>query len=171
MKNVAEDGDVEGEPMPVTDRAPRDTAPGNTRNQHDMRLSVLNYPLAGWVDAVVMNLCMGHAVVVQLEDMARASYQPLAEAMRTVIPVELRHAELAEEGLTRLGAQGQGAAIADSLTYWRPRVAVIFGDPSADRMEQLRAWGLRHAAAHEMRADWEARLDAALSRLGLTEAA
>ncbi|MGP6087875.1 Phenylacetic acid catabolic protein [Antarctobacter jejuensis] len=156
---------------PWTDRAPRDTAPGNTRNQHDMRLSVLNYPLAGWADAVVMNLCMGHAVVVQLEDMARASYQPLAEAMREVLPGERRHAELAEEGLTRLASQGQGAAIAESLAYWRPRVAVIFGDPSEERMSQLRAWGLRHAAAAEMRADWEVRLDAALSRLGLTEAA
>lgn len=156
---------------PWTDRAPRDATPGNTRNRHDMRLSVLNYPLAGWTDAVVMNLCMGQAVVVQLEDMVRASYQPLAEVLRAVLPVERRHTELAEEGLARLATQGQGAAMADSLTYWRPRVALIFGDPSEARMKQLRAWGLRHASATEMRAEWEARLDAALTRLDLTETA
>lgn len=156
---------------PWTDRVARDTAPGNTRNRHDMRLSVFNYPLAGWTDAVAMNLCMGHAVFVQLEDMALASYQPLAEAMREVIPAERRHTELAEEGLSRLSDQGKGAEIAEALAYWRPRVAMIFGDPSEDRMAQLRAWGLRHASAAEMRGAWEARLDAALDRLGLTQAA
>ncbi|SMX43073.1 Phenylacetic acid catabolic protein [Maliponia aquimaris] len=156
---------------PWTDRLPRDTAPGNPRSAHDMRLSVFNYPLAGWTDAVVMNLTMGHAVCVQLEDMAQGSYQPLAEALREVLPAERRHTELAEEGLARLIAQGQGAQIAQALAYWRPRVAVIFGDPSQDRMAQLRAWGLRHASAAEMRGTWETRLDAALARLGLTEPA
>ncbi|MBV7397221.1 Phenylacetic acid catabolic protein [Mameliella sediminis] len=156
---------------PWSDRLPRDTAPGSQRNAHDMRLSVFNYPLDGWADAVVMNLCMGHAVAVQLEDMSRSSYQPLAEALREVAPRERRHTELAEEGLARLTEQGQGAAIAQSLAYWRPRVAAIFGDPSDDRMAQLTAWGLRHGTAAEMRATWEARLDAALGRLGLTEAA
>lgn len=156
---------------PWTDRLPRDTAPGSTRSAHDMRLSVFNYPLDGWADAVVMNLLMGHAVSVQLEDMARVTYQPLAEALREVLPVERRHTELAEEGLERLVGEGQGTAIADSLSYWRPRVAAVFGDPSEDRIAQLQAWGLRHASASEMRAEWEKRLDAALTRLGLTETA
>ncbi|WP_417210490.1 Phenylacetic acid catabolic protein [Antarctobacter sp.] len=154
---------------PWTDRLPRDTAPGSARSAHDMRLSVFNYPLTGWADAVVMNLCMGHAVAVQLDDMMRASYQPLAEAIREVAPRERRHTELAEEGLAWLAEQRLGAAIADSLSYWRPRVAAIFGDPSDDRLAQLKAWGLRHATAAEMRQGWEARLDAALDRLGLTQ--
>lgn len=156
---------------PWTDRLPRDTAPGSARSAHDMRLSVFNYPLAGWADAVVMNLSMGHAVAVQLDDMMRASYQPLAEAIREVASRERRHTELAEEGLARLAEQGQSAAIADSLAYWRPRVAAIFGDPSDDRMAQLKAWGLRHATAAEMRDAWETRLGAGLDRLGLTQAA
>ena len=154
---------------PWTDRLPRDTAPGSARSAHDMRLSVFNYPLQGWADAVVMNLCMGHAVAVQLDDMMRVSYQPLAEAIREVTPCEARHTELAEEGLARLEAQGQGAAIADSLSYWHPRVAAIFGDPSTERQAQLRGWGLRHAAAAQMRAEWDARLNAALDRLNLTQ--
>ncbi|XDA99977.1 Phenylacetic acid catabolic protein [Sulfitobacter sp. LCG007] len=156
---------------PWKDRAPRDTLPGSQRSKHDLRLSVLNYPLAGWTDAVAMNLCMGLAVNVHLEEMSRVSYQPLAEAIRSAAPVEAHHAELAEEGLARLRDQGKQDKIADSLAYWQPRVAAIFGDAGEDRMAQLKAWGLRHRTASEMRADWEKRLAAALGRLGLRNAA
>jgi 1,2-phenylacetyl-CoA epoxidase catalytic subunit len=156
---------------PWTDRLPRDTAPGRTRNAHDMRLSVLNYPLVGWTDAVVMNFCMGHAVGVQLEDMLRVSYQPLAEAIREIAPVERRHTELAEEGLARLMAEGQGAEIAEALDYWMPRVAVVFGDPSEARMAQLLDWGLRQGPAAGLCALWQQRTAAALDRLGLSYAA
>lgn len=148
---------------PWTDRLPRATAPGRARSAHDMRLSVLNYPLAGWTDAVVMNLCMGLAVGVQLEDIVQVSYQPLAEALREIAPVEARHAELAEEGLARL----EPGEIAASLDYWRPRVAAVFGDASPERMAQLSAWGLRRASGTDMRAAWENRLAAALARTGL----
>ena len=152
---------------PWTDRLPRDTAPGRTRSAHDMRLSVLNYPLDGWVDAVVMNFCTGHAVAVQLADMVQVSYQPLAEALRDVAPVEAHHTELAEEGLARLMTQGESDAIAASLAYWQPRVAAIFGDPPAERLAQMKAWGLRHRTAEEMRTDWEARLAAGMERCGV----
>ena len=150
---------------PWDDRLPRDTAPGSTRSAHDMRLSVLNYPLDGWADAVVMNLCMGLAVGVQLEDMTRVSYQPLAEALREIAPVEAHHAELAEEGLARLIGDGRGARIKASIAYWHPRVSAIFGDASPERMAQLGAWGLRRTPGAEMRREWEARVTAALSRL------
>ncbi|KUF10380.1 Phenylacetic acid catabolic protein [Pseudoponticoccus marisrubri] len=150
---------------PWTDRLPRETEPGRTRSAHDMRLSVFNYPLAGWTDAVTMNLVMGLAVDVQLRDLAQASYQPLAEAIRGLAPREARHTELAEEGLARLAAQGQRAAIAESVAYWRPRVAAMFADPAPERMAQLRGWGLRHADAAQMRAAWEGALDEALARV------
>lgn len=153
---------------PWTDRLPRDTAPGSTRSAHDMRLSVLNYPLEGWTDAVVMNFCTGHAVAVQLSDMLQVSYQPLAEALREVAPVEAHHTELAEEGLERLVANGEQETVAASLAYWQPRVAAIFGDPPAERMAQMKAWGLRHRSATEMRADWEDRISAGCRRCGLT---
>ncbi|MDW4496454.1 Phenylacetic acid catabolic protein [Sulfitobacter sp. D35] len=156
---------------PWTDRLPRDTEPGSTRSAHDMRLSVLNYPLDGWADAVTMNLCMGLAVTVQLDEMGRVSYQPLAEAIREIAPVEAHHAELAEEGLARLIDQGEAEAVSASLAYWQPRVAAVFGDAAPDRMERLKAWGLRHRTATEMRSDWEGRLAAALARLGLKAAA
>lgn len=152
---------------PWTDRLPRDTAPGSTRSAHDMRLSVLNYPLQGWTDAVVMNFCTGHAVAVQLEDMIKVSYQPFAEAIRAIAPVEAHHTVLAEEGLARLAAQGAGDAIGESLDYWRPRVAAIFGDPPQERMTQLKAWGLRHRTASEMRQDWERRISEGMHRAGI----
>lgn len=152
---------------PWTDRLPRDAAADAKRSSHDMRLSVLNYPLEGWADAVAMHLVTGHAVVVQLEDMTRMSYQPFAEVLKDVLPRERRHVELAEEGVTRLLADGGAGNVRKSLDYWRPRAAAVFGDPSEARLAQLRGWGLRHAGAEEMRADWEARLGAALERIGL----
>ena len=152
---------------PWTDRLPRDTAPGSTRSAHDMRLSVLNYPLDGWTDAVTMNLCMGLAVGVQLDDLSQLSYQPLAEAIRAIAPIEARQAELAEEGLARLIEQGAAGDIRQSLTYWHPRVAAVFGDVSTDRMDQLRNWGLRSATGSDMAEAWKTRMDAALTRLKL----
>ncbi len=152
---------------PWSDRLPRDTPPGSTRSAHDMRLSVLNYPLNGWADAVVMNLCMGLAVGVQMEDMIQVSYQPLSETLREIAPIETRHAELAEEGLARLIAAGAQPQINESLTYWRPRVAAVFGDVGPERLALLRGWGLRHRTGGEMKAAWENRLGAALTRLGV----
>ncbi|MEY8830275.1 Phenylacetic acid catabolic protein [Sedimentitalea sp. XS_ASV28] len=152
---------------PWTSRLPRDSEIGSRRSEHDMRLSVLNYPLDGWVDAVTMNLCMGLAVGQQLGELQQVSYQPLADAIRRVAPIETRHVELAEEGLARLVEQGQSDAIATSVAYWRPRVEPMFGDVPQERFEQLRNWGLRHRSNGELGASWNAQLDKSLDRLGL----
>ena len=140
---------------------------GASRSQHDMRLAVFNYPLEGWGDAVMMNLLMGTAVGVQMGDFRRLSYQPLAEAFRAVAPVEARHAELAEEGLERLLAEGEGAALQASAAYWWPRVAASFGSGSEERHEALKAMGLRQRPNAELRAEWESAAKARLERLGL----
>ncbi|WP_306045759.1 Phenylacetic acid catabolic protein [Nioella sp. MMSF_3534] len=155
---------------PWTARLARDADIGAVRGDHDMRLAVFNYPLDGWGDAVVMNLLMGRAVVAQLADMQMVSYQPLAEAFRAVAPVELRHAELAEEGLDRLVSEGQGAALQASVAYWWPRVAASFGQGDPARFDQLRAMGLRHASRGELFSRWQAEAGAALSRVGLNAA-
>jgi len=153
---------------PWAARLDRDADIGAQRVEHDMRLAVFNYPLAGWGDAVVMNLLMGRAVVVQLGDMQMVSYQPLAGAFRAIAPVELRHAELAEEGLARLLSEGQGAALQASVAYWWPRVAASFGQGDAARYDQLRAMGLRHAERGALLSRWQAEAEAALSRVGLS---
>lgn len=152
---------------PWTDRLPRDTAPGSSRSTHDMRLSVMNYPLEGWTDAVVMNLCMGLGVCVQLEEMAQVSYQPFASAIKEVLPVEARHAELAEEGLSGMIAEGLNTEIRASLDYWTPRVAAIFGKIKDDRLAQLQSLGLRKRNGDVMLSDWQQRLDQALERIGI----
>lgn len=153
---------------PWTARLSRDSDIGSARSDHDMRLAVFNYPLAGWGDAVVMNLLMGRAVVVQLSDMQMVSYQPLAEAFRAIAPVELRHAELAEEGLERLLSEGQGGGLQTSVAYWWPRVSASFGAGDAARFDQLRAMGLRHADRGALLSRWQAEAGAALDRVGLT---
>ena len=140
---------------PWTDRLPRDTPPGAARSAHDMRLSVLNYPLEGWTDAVAMNLLTGLAVGVQLEEFTASSYQPFAEAIREVSPRERRHAELAAEGVRKLIDGGEGEAVRAAVGYWWPRVAESFGAGISGRAEALRAMGLRRRSNAEMRAGWE----------------
>ena len=153
---------------PWTARLPRDTAPG-ARPDHDLRLSVFAYPLHGWTDAVVMNLLQGTAVAVQLEDLARSSYQPLADAIRDIAPREARHAALAADGLSRLRATGTETGIlSQSVAYWWPRVAASFGNPSPDRQDMLRRLGLRNAFGDTQRTDWETRASTALAGIGLT---
>jgi len=153
---------------PWTARLPRDADIGAMRSDHDMRLAVFNYPLAGWADAVVMNLLMGHAVAVQMRDLARLSYQPLATVFREIAPREWHHAELAAEGLMRLMAEDGAETLQASVDYWWPRVAASFGSAaSADKDRQLRDFGLRFASGSAQLADWVAETSAVLGGLGL----
>lgn len=152
---------------PWTARLAREADIGATRGEHDMRLAVFNYPLTGWTDAVTMNLLMGRAVAVQMTDFALVSYQPLAEAFRAIAPVEAHHAELAEEGIAKLIANGETPAIEASLAYWWPRVAASFGATASAKADSLRAMGLRHVPNAELKARWEAETHAVLARLGL----
>ncbi len=77
----------------------RDADLGTVRQGGDMRLSVFHYPITGWTDAVVMNVLMGTATGVQMTELTRVSYAPLAEVFREIAPREARHAELGLEGL------------------------------------------------------------------------
>ena len=156
---------------PWTARLERDADIGQTRSKHDMRLAVFNYPLEGWADAVVMNLLMGSAVAVQLEELSHVSYQPLAEAFRTIQPIEAHHAELAEEGLMVL-VEAQGTeALQELVSYWWPRVAASFGSETSQKFEGLKAMGLRRTPNAELKARWEQTASAVLAKAGLKPAA
>lgn len=156
---------------PWTARLDRDADIGQTRSAHDMRLAVFNYPLAGWLDAVVMTLLMGRAVAVQMQDFQTLSYQPLAEQFRAIAPVEARHTALALEGLDELlKADGRTEAQA-SVDYWLPRVAASFGAASPDKISNLKAMGLRKTAPADQKARWRADIDRTLADLGLKAAA
>lgn len=153
---------------PWTARLSRDADIGARRSQSDMRLSVFNYPLQGWTDAVIMNLLMGSAVDVQLGEFARVSYQPLAEAFRQVAPIEARHTELAQEGLARLSETGADMSDAQaSADYWWPRVAVSFGNENSSCSEALQAFGLRHDSNTDLRTRWESATGDILQNLGI----
>jgi 1,2-phenylacetyl-CoA epoxidase catalytic subunit len=153
---------------PWTARLDRGADIGTSRSEQDMRLAVFNYPLDGWADAVVMNLLMGRAVAVQMAEFSMVSYQPLAEAFRAIAPIEARHAELAEEGVTKLLETADKAALQASVDYWWPRVAASFGSASSEKAENLKAMGLRKAANADLKARWEAETRAILENLGLT---
>lgn len=152
---------------PWAARLDRDADIGANRTEHDMRLALFNYPLTGWTDAVVMNLLMGLAVDEQLQDMAKVSYQPLAEVLREITPREARHTELAREGVERLMSEDKRAEIEASIAYWWPRVAVSFSAASGEKTERLKAVGLRSVSGAEQRKAWERKAAAALAEFGL----
>lgn len=153
---------------PWADRLPRDTPPGTTRSAHDMRLSVLNYPIEGWVDAVVMNMLMGLAVGVHLSEFMRCSYQPFAEAIREVAPREQRHTELAIEGIEKLISKDESGQINDNIAYWWPRVSESFGIHATSRSQALIEMGLRTTSNAALHDQWIAQASEVLSGLGLT---
>ncbi|MEX0365072.1 MAG: Phenylacetic acid catabolic protein [Ruegeria sp.] len=152
---------------PWTARLERSADIGAARSEHDMRLAVFNYPLQGWVDAVVMNLLMSRAVVVQLAEFSMISYQPLAEAFRTIAPIEAHHGELALEGAVKLVEEGHAAGMQGSVDYWWPRVAASFGTGSSEKADSLREMGLRKSSNTELRTRWEAEAGSLLENLGL----
>lgn len=153
---------------PWTERLSRDADIGATRQGADMRLNVFHYPIEGWTDAVVMNVLMGLAVGIQLEEMTHVSYQPLADVFRAILPHEQRHCELGIEGLRRIVAdESQRAAVRASLAYWMPRVAASFGQAGSKRFEMLRRFGLRQRTNDALLADWQAATDAHLRDLGI----
>jgi 1,2-phenylacetyl-CoA epoxidase catalytic subunit len=153
---------------PWAARLPRAADIGARREGGDMRLSVFHYPLQGWTDAVVMNVLQGQAAVIQLAELQRVSYQPLAEVFRAIAPREARHAELGREGLARIAATEAGAAEARAaIAYWQPRVAAGFGSLASARFERLRRLGLRHRPNAELLADWQRATAAILADLGL----
>lgn len=154
---------------PWASRIGRDEDIGATRAGHDMRLSVFNYPLEGWIDAVVMNVLMGRAVTIQLGELARGSYQPLAQTFREILQREEEHANLAVAGLKRI-VQNPGArpAVDAAIAYWRPRVAATFGSVASRRFEQLKRFGLRQRPNEVLLSDWSDAVGRTLGELKLT---
>jgi 1,2-phenylacetyl-CoA epoxidase catalytic subunit len=153
---------------PWSARLPREASIGQSRHGSDMRLSVFHYPIQGWVDAVVMNVLMGLATEIQLEELTRVSYQPLAEAFREIAPREARHTALGIEGLGEIVATDGGREQARaSVDYWHPRVAESFGAAQSTRFGTLARLGLRHRQNSEQLADWQHRVTELLARFSL----
>lgn len=149
-------------------RVPRDAQLDAARRDGDMRLSVFHYPLTGWADAVVMNVLMGQAMQIQLTELTRLSYAPLAEVFREIAPRENRHFELGLEGLERLAADPASKAQLPALiAYWQPRVAATFGNPNSTRFDRLLAFGLRRSPNEELQSRWQHLIQEKLGLLGL----
>ncbi len=153
---------------PWAARLSRDADIGASRQGGDMRLSVFHYPLQGWVDAVVMNVLQGLAAVIQLQEFAKVSYQPLAEVFRAVAPRERRHYELGREGLAKIVETEDGREQARAaIAYWTPRVAAGFGPAKSTRFDTLARFGLRHRPNEALLADWQAETGKLLAELNL----
>lgn len=147
-------------------RVDRSADLGHARQSGDMRLSVFHYPLTGWTDAVVMNVLQGLATGVQMGELTRLSYAPLADTFREIAPREARHAELGLEGLERVVKSDPDGARA-SVAYWMPRVAAGFGVAGSQRFALLARLGLRHRPNEALRDEWHATARAKLAAFGL----
>lgn len=157
---------------PWAARMPRDADIGQTRQGGDMRLSVFHSPITDWTDSVVMNVLMGKASLLQIEELARASYQPLAEVMREILAVETRHAVSGIAALKALaGEPGAMAAIQTAYAYWHPRVAASFGAARSSRFEALARLGLRHTPNEALAARWQQDVADLFTDLGQARAA
>src|SRR5213594_1687456 len=153
---------------PWAARLDRSADLGTRRLEGDMRLNVFHYPIYGWVDAVTMNFLMGRATRVQLDELSRCSYQPLADTLLEILPIEARHAEFGETGLRSALANGHDPTAAQaSVNYWYPRVAATFGRAASEHSESYRKYALRNRSNEELLATWRSDVDAALERLRL----
>lgn len=137
---------------PWDERIKREEDIGAARiDNRDMRLSVFYYPLDGWIDAIAMNALMGIASSIQLEELSKVSYSPLAEIFRAIIPEENIHTKM---GITELQHIIKNPAnitiVKASITYWLLRVETTFGRIESQRFERLKAFGLRHETNQHM---------------------
>jgi 1,2-phenylacetyl-CoA epoxidase catalytic subunit len=157
---------VAAHPWPA--RLDRSIDLGSRRVGGDMRLNVFHYPLQGWIDALMLNLLMGGATLIQLDELSRCSYQPLADTLREILPVEKRHAELGAAGVRVVLARGHDrTALQAAVNYWYPRVAATFGRAGSDHFEICRQYGLRRRSNEELLANWQTDFSATLTELDL----
>lgn len=151
-----------------TARVARDADIGAARQGSDMRLAVFHYPIESWIDAVAMNVLQGLATGVQMAELTRVSYAPLADVFREIEPREARHAELGLEGLQKICSTSEGKrAAATALAYWRPRVATTFGVAGSSRFESLKRFGLRHTPNESLLTQWKNLVDERLKPLDM----
>lgn len=150
-------------------RYPRETRIDPQRLGSDMRLSVFHYPLEDWIDAVVMNVLMGLATVIHIEELGQCSYTPLAEVLQPILQRERRHMELGLEGLNWITDIDRGWRRAcECVDYWYPRVAETFGPSRSHRFERLVSMGLRHTSNEDLHLTWQKTAKKELDRLKLT---
>jgi 1,2-phenylacetyl-CoA epoxidase catalytic subunit len=110
----------------------------------------------------------GLATGIQMNELTRVSYAPLADVFREIAPRERRHAELGYEGLQRIASMPEGKkAVREAIAYWKPRVATTFGVAGSSRFDTLKKFGLRHTPNEDLLAQWETATGEKLGVLGL----
>ena len=113
-------------------------------------------------------MLMGLATVVQLDEMKRVSYAPLADTLREIAPREARHVELGLNGLRQIVESDDGRAQAKgAIAYWMPKVDATFGQSASKRYDTQARFGLRHTENEKLRELWAQRVNDLLAPMGL----
>ena len=131
-------------------------------------LSIFEHPLGSWEDFCVIKLVADLAEIIQVEDLLTCSYVPLREAARATLPEEKFHAKFGEQSVGELVATEGGRAKAqDSLDRIFPSMPAFFGRDESKNNELYRKHGIKKRTNGEMRADYLARVQDVIEKLGL----
>ena len=116
-----------------------------------MRLAVFHYPIEDWTDAVVMNVLQGLATGIQMSELTRVSYAPLADVSARFLLGKRDMRNSGSRVCERIAATVEGKkSVRGAIDYWKPRVATTFGIAGSRRFDTLRKFGLRHTPNEEL---------------------
>lgn len=152
-----------------TARLSRHVNLGTRRVNGDKRLNVFHYPLEGWLDAVVFSFVMGAASVLQIDEISKCSYAPLATKMQMIQSQESKHVEWAGVALREI-VQSSAEAKQQAqvlINYWYPRVQDTFGRVDSDHIAQYQRYKLRQSTNGQLAQAWQKTIADALTALDL----
>jgi ring-1,2-phenylacetyl-CoA epoxidase subunit PaaA len=131
-------------------------------------LSMFDTAAESWSDFVVLKLFGDLAELLQVEDLIKASFQPLRAVARTTLPEERFHIQFGDQFVAELCRSEEGRIRAQhSLDRLFPGFPACFGRPGSANNARFRRWGLKVRSNEEMVADYMQRARAIADRHGL----
>jgi ring-1,2-phenylacetyl-CoA epoxidase subunit PaaA len=132
------------------------------------KLTMFDTPIEGWADFVTLKLFGDLAEILQVEDLAHATFQPLQKLARVTMPEERFHTQFGEQYVTELCRTDAGhAAVQAALDRIFPALPGCFGAAQSKNNATFRKWGLKARTNEEMRANYLTRAGALATRFGL----
>ena len=132
-------------------------------------LSIFDFSLRTWAEFCVIKLLGDLAEILQVEDLLKCSYVPLRNTARTTMPEERFHAKFGEDACTELIADPAGrAGVQAAIDRIFPTLPAFFGAGNSRNNAVYRKWAIKERTNEEMRADYMARAQAVVGKLGLT---
>lgn len=140
--------------------------PGKTAKRP---LSIFEHPLKTWEEFVAIKLLGDLAEILQVEDLLHCTFHPLRNLARMTMPEERFHAQFGVDFGTEAVATGAGKKrLQEAVNHIFPTLPAFFGAPRSKNNEIFRKWGIKQRTNEDMRADYIARAQDVVAKLGLT---